>query len=477
MSFDAVMDLGSWVLRKVGPDAFGRQTKVHLQSIRMEPTGKLTADWYTLLVSPGETRDSASITEGLSGRASSTDGGLNWWVQPNAGPFPGTMPGTVEGIPPPKMEHYYRMTPAGLGRSPDRGTHWEPLVLKPTLSSVRAMAIHPSGRASYALAETGLFRQDPDSRLWVALLPPLRTMHDTVGPPVPGVVGPHPEAYGPPKRPAEEMILGNPLAIWVDLEDPNHLYFCCGADGLFEVFISGERFQARKLWEGPCGDLYQDPIEPRFLYSGGIGQGTLCWSHDKGRSWKVVEQVPPGKVRFAASRVPGRPVWALVFDAERPTALLGAWASPDHGGSWKEVAQQGPFAHEELLDVTYCDGRAWAVARERWKPRLLFSDNGGSRWENVPVKTVSAYNRHTRIFCDPIYGLIGVGMEPRVVSLRASKKFADVVVASRTGRSWGSISNGLPLKGKVIDFATSQASLFMLLGDPNGENAILWEYK
>lgn len=479
VSFMPFAELLRPVLQKIGPDPLGRQMRLHVPAVRRAPDGKLTADWYTLLTSPSD--GGATVVAGSWGRATSTDGGDNWQVEVFAAPFlgPETLPGSLEGLPVPRMDPYFRMTPAGLQRSTDRGGTWHPLVLKPTLGSVRMMTVDVSGRVTYALAETGLFRQDPESRLWVALLRPVHMMNDTAGPGVPAVTGPHPEAFGPPRPAPEDVIFRNPQFIMVDREDPNHLYFCCGVDGLFEVMVGpDDRFRARHLWVGALGDLYQDPMEPRYLYSGGMARGTLWWSHDKGRDWKVVHDLPVGKVRFAATATPGFPVWALVFDAERPTALLGAFASPDHGGSWKAVNQEGPFAVEELLDVSYSGNRAWAVAREKWKPRLFETTNGGLHWKAITLKPLSAFNRHTRIFDDPVFGLVGVGVEPRVVSLRGSRKFADVVVASHDGGvHWGTISDGLPMRGKVVDFAATRGSLFMLLGDERGQNPVLWEYR
>lgn len=233
---------------------------------------------------------------------------------------------------------------ASLGAAADRN-QWTPI--GPDLSTVRALAVTPSGAAYAGTTQRGVFRSADGGARW------------SIPSPIPGQF-------------VRELAIdpGNPRGVYA-LTETSLFYSRNG--GAWQVLRRSNLF-------GSYLAFAVSPSEPSHLY---LYEGSLQVSHDRGRSWASLS--PPWNDLLVLKVHPRDPdiLFAGVFDSR-------VWKSTDGGRSWRGNQWIGPS--QGFISVT-------SLAFDPGNPDVMYAGtNSNGIWKSIdagetwrPVFTVSGF--------------------------------------------------------------------------------------
>lgn len=329
----------------------------------------------------------------------------------------------------------------------DQPNPWTPI--GPELSTVRALAVAPSGVAYAGTTQRGVFRSTDRGAQW------------SLPSPIPGIqfIGELVVDPGDPRgvyartltsiyysrngNAWKDVGFGQPLAIYsafaVAPSDPRRLYVFSSTT----LQVSRDRGAHWRPIATSFNDvlvLKVDPRNPDVLFAGKL-DNRVSKSTDAGRTWHETQWLGPAQGFLSVN--------ALVFDPADPNVLYagttgnGIWKSTDNGETWRPVfTVQGLYDSVLALAVDPSDGRRIYAAVDRLvdnRPatgEIWRSEDAGAHWTLVLTRSVPAFS----LAVDP--------SDPR--NVYAGFEQLGVLKSADRGATWSPARKGLRALG-VLD--------------------------
>ncbi len=201
--------------------------------------------------------------------------------------------------------------------------------------------------------------------------------------------------HGGPPEPYDDV-----FAIAVDPANPDIIYAGIGRyydgryGGVFKSTDGGKSWEDLRAPENTIFTISGNPRNDSIVYAGG---GRLYRSPDRGRSWVLIEDVPPGIRSIAVDPATGAVYVGCLYDElgwREGQQYPCFFRSTDSGITWESIELPGTYVPTSITSIAISKGVIYAGGRGLYK-----STDGGKSWmllegapHDIRAVAVSAVN-------------------------------------------------------------------------------------